>query len=471
MDRRGHGNCPAKQRLSQSGPCFHQAYRNDHLCRRKYTLGQCADCAGAEPFASATFQQEFGTPDATFTTPTIFVPEEITGDLNGDGTPDLLVYSFASPTQTLSAQAFISNGKGGYTPAALQTFSIVSPGLPYPAVTNVPVLIDLNGDGKLDLLYGIQVAYGNGDGTFAAPVSVSFLASGFVATYAADLNGDGKTDILAVNATSWPALQFSVTVFLNGRGGSFTSAGTVPVGSGGMENIFVYQPTFIDLNGDGKLDLISQWNVVFAGAPQVSVLLNNGNGTFAIPTLLNVPYPPNIGESNTSYQTGYGDVKGDGKQDLILALSDHGGNSDAIILLGNGDGTFESPMFFASPTAPNVIIPILANFIVQDVNLDGKLDLVFGSGSLALGNGDGIFTLGTPLFPVARISLFLSPAADRAHRQSGTIACLLDSTGHTTAGGCLYAADEQLRLPVAYNAGRWNTYHQRALLRRRKLFC
>jgi hypothetical protein len=360
-------------------------------------------------FASATFQQEFGTPDATFTAPTIFVPAEITGDLNGDGTPDLLVYSYASPTQTLSAQAFISNGKGGYTPAALQTLSFLNPGINYPGVTNVPVLIDLNGDGKLDLLFGIQAAYGNGDGTFAAAVPVSFLSNGFATAYAADLNGDGKTDILAVNTTSWPALQFSVTVFLNGGGGSFTSAGTVPIGSGGMEDIFVYQPTFVDLNGDGKLDLILQWNVVLAGAPQVSVLLNNGNGTFASPTLLNVPYPPNIGESSLSYHTGYGDLNGDGKQDLILALSDHSGNSDAIILLGNGDGTFESPMFFALPTPPNVIIPILTNFIVQDVNLDGKLDLVFGSGPLALGNGDGTFTLGTPLFPAPANSPFAYP--------------------------------------------------------------
>ena len=177
------------------------------------------------------------------------------------------------------------------------------------------------------------------------PSSVSFLASGFVTTYAADLNGDGKTDILAVNATSWPNLQFSVTVFINGGGGSFTSAGTVPIGSGGMENIFVYQPTFVDLNGDGKLDVVLQWNVVLAGAPQVSVLLNNGDGTFASPTQLNVPYPPNIGESYISYQTGSGDLNGDGKQDLILALSDHDGNSDAITFLGNGDGTFESPLF------------------------------------------------------------------------------------------------------------------------------
>jgi len=47
-------------------------------------------------FVSATFPQEFGTPDTTLTTPSVLTPEEITGDLNGDGTPDLLVYSYAS---------------------------------------------------------------------------------------------------------------------------------------------------------------------------------------------------------------------------------------------------------------------------------------------------------------------------------------------------------------------------------------
>jgi FG-GAP-like repeat len=64
-------------------------------------------------------------------------------------------------------------------------------------------------------------------------------------------------------------------------------------------------------------------------------------------------------------------VNGDGKQDLILGTCDNYGSSDAIIFLGNGNGTFESPAFFALRTPPNVVIPI-PNFIVQDVNLDGK---------------------------------------------------------------------------------------------------
>jgi hypothetical protein len=35
---------------------------------------------------------------------------------------------------------------------------------------------------------------------------------------------------------------------------------------------------------------------------------------------------------------GYGDVNGDGKQDLILTMTDTSGNVDAMVLLGNGDG-------------------------------------------------------------------------------------------------------------------------------------
>ncbi len=408
-----------------------------------------------DTFASATFQEEFGTLDTTLMNPNIISPA-LTGDLNGDGIPDLLVYSYARPAQILSVQAFVSNGKSSYRTGALQTFNIVAPGISYPSVSSAPAFIDLNSDGKLDLLYGTQAAYGNGDGTFATPVAVSFLSSGFVTTYAADLNGDGKTDILAVNTTSFPALQFSVTVFINSGDGSFTSTGTFPIASGGMENIFVYQPTFVDLNDDGKLDVVLQWNVVLAGAPQVSVLLNHGDGTFTSPVPLTVPYPPNIDYStSTSYQTGSGDFNGDGKQDLMLALCDNDGNSDAITLLGKGDGTFENPLYFALPTPPNLIIPINPNFIVQDVNLDGKLDLVFGSGRLALGNGDGTFTLGAPLFPLTSAP-YSYPLAGITRQKSGAVSRLPFALSHTASSSSVYSASQQLCFVVSGNSGRWN---------------
>lgn len=163
--------------------------------------------------ASTTFQQTFGTLDPTVTQ---YAAGELTGDLNGDGVADLLVYGAAAMTGRLLVQTFISNGKGGYNPGAVQTFSLVGPGPGSLVAVNSPLLIDLNGDGRLDLLNGLQVAYGNGDGTFAAAVPVSFLSSGFETAYAADLNGDGKTDLLAVNTPNYPDQEFSVTVFLNG---------------------------------------------------------------------------------------------------------------------------------------------------------------------------------------------------------------------------------------------------------------
>ena len=108
-----------------------------------------------------------------------------------------------------------------------------------------------------------------------------------------------------------------------------------------------------------------------------------------------VPYPPNNLGITSTYYVGFGDLNGDGKQDLILTLYDQAEDQTAIIFLGNGDGTFENPSYLTLPTKSET----LPNFVVQDVNLDGHLDLVFGSGTLALGKGDGTFTFGTPLFP------------------------------------------------------------------------
>jgi hypothetical protein len=258
------------------------------------------------------------------------------------------------------------------------------------------------------------VAYGNGDGTFAAAAPVSFLSSGFVTSYAADLNGDGKTDVLAVNAFSGnPAdggpFQFAVTIFLNQGAGSFVSAGSFPV-SASVSGQWVYvnflAPTFVDLNGDGKLDLITQTQMVFATNlpvdPSVTALLNNSDGTFGSPMTVSVPDPPNTGGGATAYGAASADVNGDGKQDLILTVADMANNLDAIILPGNGDGTFKSPLYLtlaAGLTGPGLGYET-PGVLVQDFNLDGKLDLLFGDGQLAVGNGDGTFTLSSPLFPV-----------------------------------------------------------------------
>jgi hypothetical protein len=366
--------------------------------------------------ASATFPQTFGTPDPTFTPqPNIenrgLYTGELVGDLNGDGVPDLLIYNFGNP---FSLQTFTSNGKGSYSNGAVQTFSFLGGCSPSGYAVGSPQLIDLNGDGKTDILCGSLVAYGNGDGTFAQTVTVPFLSSGFYTAYAADLNGDGKADILAVptwDQTYGSSVQFSFTVFLNQGGGSFASAGTFPVAPiSNLPGTGFFPPIVIDLNNDGKPDIISQtltYGSTQATNPQrsVDVLLNNGDGTFGTYMPVSVSAPPNNGGGPAPYVMGYGDVNGDGKPDLILTETDTSGNVDAMVLLGNGDGTFQPQTNLILSEGPVPGIPANAPpaISVEDLNFDGKQDLIFSNGQVALGNGDGTFALSTPLFAYPQI--------------------------------------------------------------------
>jgi hypothetical protein len=138
-----------------------------------------------------------------------------------------------------------------------------------------------------------------------------------------------------------------------------------------------------DFNGDGKPDLA----VVNEGSNTVSILLGNGDGTF---------------QSKTDFATGtqpwgiaIGDLNGDGKLDLVVA--NHGANSLSI-LLGNGDGTFRPKTDIALPPTPVTRLPVVPLAVtVGDFNGDGKADLAAATQNgtngvtILLGNGNGTF--------------------------------------------------------------------------------
>jgi hypothetical protein len=114
------------------------------------------------------------------------------------------------------------------------------------------------------------------------------------------------------------------------------------------------------------------------GSNTVSVLLGNGDGTFQSP----VNYPVH----GNPQRLVVGDFNGDGKLDLATA-NYYGG--DVGILLGNGDGTFQPARYYGAGPSPVAIA-------AGDFNGDGNLDLVtaqLGSStvSVLLGNGDGTF--------------------------------------------------------------------------------
>jgi hypothetical protein len=119
-------------------------------------------------------------------------------------------------------------------------------------------------------------------------------------------------------------------------------------------------------------------DLVGTSANDVVVLLGQGDGTFQAPQRVAVGSDPQ--------DVAVADVNGDGVPDLVVANT---GSNDVVVLLGQGDGTFGAPQRFATGTRPVAVA-------VADVNGDGHPDLVVanaGSNDVAvvLGQGDGTF--------------------------------------------------------------------------------
>jgi hypothetical protein len=279
---------------------------------------------------------------------------------------------------------------------------------------------DFARNGKLDLVVTnyqsdtLSVFLGNGDGTFQAATDYATgHHPGSVAV--GDFDRDGTPDIVVANT------EGSLTMFLGNGDGTFQPGVSYPLGGRARDL------TVADFRHSGRLDIavITEQG----GATNLSVLLGNGDGTFAAP----VSYRA----GNDSWFPAVADFNRDGIPDLVVA---GGGNNSVFVLLGNGDGTFQSAQRYDAGAAPRSVavgdfdrdgIPdlVTANIfgndvsvlrgngdgtfqspvhyqvgtnpldvVVSDVNLDGRQDLVVSNitsnnVSILLGNGDGTFAL------------------------------------------------------------------------------
>jgi hypothetical protein len=140
-------------------------------------------------------------------------------------------------------------------------------------------------------------------------------------------------------------------------------------------------PNFVavaDFNRDGKLDVVSANQVT----NNVSILLGNGDGTFQTAKT----YPAGI----APYAVAIGDFNRDGFLDLAVSnAGDKEASSGISVLLGNGDGTFQPAQHYRAGVRPTELG-------IGDFNRDGYPDLVVGSWSdnkirVLMGNGPGGF--------------------------------------------------------------------------------
>ena len=130
-----------------------------------------------------------------------------------------------------------------------------------------------------------------------------------------------------------------------------------------------------DLNGDGKLDLVI--SNIDHSSNYLTILLGNGDGTFQTATTLNLGFRPGA--------VAVADLIGNGRADLIVGDST---NSGFEVLLGNGDGTFQAPTHVFGGDANSIAVADVNGDTLPDVvTVDALNDLV----SVYLGNGDGTF--------------------------------------------------------------------------------
>lgn len=300
-----------------------------------------------------------------------------------------LSFAFTGASEVDVFTICISDGSGGYkfNDYVGTSQPVVVPLPSNTAVVRGPELIDANADGHLDLIVGattksctgcdeIDVAYGAGDGTFAAfaPYALGLMPTpkpGPLPLALGDLNGDGILDhVTTTDVLTSPQNNGLFTSQAHNHGAPWTQA------------------VIGDFNHDGIADVAAG----SSSAPDIAFYLGAGGGTF----------DPFVIPSQPSRLFVAGDFDGDLVKDLALAeiadSNDPLGDSVSV-LFGNSVGAPSSPISMGRFTSMEQMI---AGHFVDPFGIlsatDGLLTLAQLPNGTAFGNfaGSGDRSLRSP---------------------------------------------------------------------------
>ena len=313
--------------------------------------------------------------------PWMYRLEPVSGDVNGDGRDDVIVWR----SDTKSFVVLFSPGSTGAVDVA--TIGGATPGLEIsssdflwqditslnPSGLRVTDVADLGGDGRGEVLVAMAVGYGDGDyfqrvwivpgaeASASIDVATDPEVIGRDASYgrAVDLDGDGSPELAVINEDNY-------TSRLVVAGAPFTGPGDEVAG------VFAFEVA--DVDGDGRDDLLyaaaeyiweHRWGArkVLFGRSWPAVEGFDITGLAENPETSLVPL---------------GDVNGDGRDDLLVAPSVYSPTGIRHVLYGKGDST---------PVHVDRAIVGAGGYTITGSDLYGELLAGAGAGDV---NGDGV---------------------------------------------------------------------------------
>jgi hypothetical protein len=283
-------------------------------------------------------------------------PESISiGDMDGDGKLDLTVTNSYSPFVSILRNTCSSGIISFATKVDFQTGTI-----PFNISSG-----DFDGDGKTDLAVVNEIPNSvsvfrntSSNGTVSFAAKIDFITGAIPNSVSTgDFDGDGKLDLAVSNSNS-----SSVSVFRNtSSSGTISFATKVDFTTGtGPQSISVG-----DFDRDGKLDFA----VLNYYSNSVSVFRNSGSsGTIFFATKVDFTTETN------PISVSIGDLDGDNKLDI--AIVNYNSSSVSVFRNTSSSGTvsFATKVNYAVGTFPRSIS-------IGDLDGDGKLDLAVTSGS------------------------------------------------------------------------------------------